>query len=238
MINNLVIRRALTSDISQIIEFTKDTFTWGDYVPRVINEWVNDGTVYVAAIEDKVVGVVNMVMVREMGTVWLEGIRIRPSYRRMGIGRVLTEYLLNEALRGGARYAMLMIAEWNEPSQRLVKSLEFHEVLILHAGVAKPSQVSVIHGNSMREVIREALRRTNGYFCTTERHWLCTRATEDFVMAVISEIYVGRGIGLGSFSVGSPTMPVKTEVLATEYGDFENYYGRYIVYERELGQVR
>ncbi len=88
----------------------------------------------------------------------------------------------------------------------------------------------------MRIVIREILARTNNYFCTAEKHWLCTRANEDFVMKTINEAYLGVGIGLGSFSVGPPTTPAKMEVLATEDGDFENYYGKYIVYERELGQ--
>ena len=234
MISNLIIRKALPSDVDQIIEFTRNTFPWGDYVPRAINGWVNEGTAYVAVVEGRVVGVINMVMVKEMGVAWLEGLRVHPGYRRMGIGRALTEYVLNEALRNNARYASLMIAEWNEPSQRLAKSLGFHEVLTLFTGVAKPSQVSVVRGDSMRGIISEALRRTNGYFCTSERHWLCTRASEDFVMTAISEVYVGRGIGLGSFSVGPPTTPVKMEVLATEEGDFENYYGRYMVYEREL----
>lgn len=128
MMNNIMIRKALPNDVSRIVEFTSNTFQWGDYVPNVINEWISEGTAYVAIMEGKMVGVVNMVMIKEMNTAWLEGIRIHPSYRRMGIGRALTEHVLNEALRNGARYALLMIAEWNDPSQRLAKSLGFHEI--------------------------------------------------------------------------------------------------------------
>lgn len=236
----LTIRKALPSDAGQIIEFTRNTFSWGgDYVPNAINEWISEGTAYVAIIKDRVVGVVNMVLIREMSTAWLEGLRVHPSYRRMGIGRALTEYVLNEAVKNGIKYAMLMIADWNEPSQCLAKSLGFHEVLTLFTGVTRPSQVSTVRGEAMREVIRNALGRTNGYFCTTKKHWMCTRATEDFVMTMIDEVYIGRGgIGLGEFSVGPPTIPTKTEVLATENGDFENYYGRFIVYEKELGQAQ
>ncbi|WP_054853952.1 GNAT family N-acetyltransferase [Vulcanisaeta distributa] len=237
--NELAIRRAIPSDAEQVIGFTRNTFQWGgDYVPKAINEWISEGTAYVAIIKDRVVGVVNMVLIREMSTAWLEGIRIHPSYRRMGIGRALTEYVLGEAVKNGIKYAMLMIADWNEPSQRLAKSLGFHEVLTLFTGVARPSQVSTIRGEAMREVIRNALGRTNGYFCTTKKHWMCTRATEDFVMTMIDEVYIGKGIGLGEFSVGPPTIPTKTEVLATENGDFENYYGRFIVYEKELDQAQ
>ncbi|ADY00459.1 GCN5-related N-acetyltransferase [Vulcanisaeta moutnovskia 768-28] len=236
--NELTIRKASSSDAEQVIGFTRNTFQWGDYIPSVINEWINEGTAYVAIIKDRIVGVVNMVLIRETSTAWLEGIRIHPSYRRMGIGKALTEYVLNEAVKNGIRYAMLMIADWNEPSRCLAKSLGFHEVLTLFTGVARPSQVSIVRGEAIREVIREALKRTNGYFCTTRRHWLCTRAIEDFVMTMIDEVYVGRGIGLGEFSIGPPTTPIKTEVLATEGGDFENYYGKFIVYEKELGQAQ
>lgn len=238
IMTELTIRKTLPSDTGQIIEFTRNTFPWGDYVPNAINEWISEGTAYVAVIKNHVVGVMNMVLIRETSTAWLEGIRVHPSYRRMGIGRALTEYVLNEAVKNGIRHVMLMIADWNEPSHRLARSLGFHEVLTLFTGVAKPSPVSIVRGEAMREVIRNALRKTNGYYCMTRKHWLCTRATEDFVMTIINEVYIGRGIGLGEFSVGPPTMPAKTEVLATENGDFENYYGRFIVYEKELNQAQ
>lgn len=238
IMTELTIRKALPSDAGQIIEFTRNTFSWGDYVPNAINEWINEGTAYVAVIENHVVGVLNMVLIRETSTAWLEGLRVHPNYRRMGIGKALTEYVLNEAVKNGIKYAMLMIADWNEPSHRLARSLGFHEVLTLFTGVAKPSSVDIIRGEAMREVVRNALRKTNGLYCTTRKHWLCTRATEDFVMTMINEVYIGRGIGLGEFSVGPPTIPAKTEVLATENGDFENYYGKFIVYEKELGKTQ
>ena len=231
---NVIVRKAQPSDADQVINFTRNTFSWGDYVPNVINEWISKGTAYVAVIESEIVGVVNMVIIKETSTAWLEGIRVTPNRRRMGIGKALTEYVLNEASRNGVKYAMLMIAEWNEPSQHLAKTLGFHEVLTLHAGTADPSPVDIIHGEAMRGVIREALRRTNNYFCTTKKHWLCTRADEGFVMSMINEVYVGRGIGLGEFSIGPPTTPIRAEVLSTEEGSFENYYGKFIVYEKEL----
>ena len=230
----MIIRKAALSDVNQIIGFTKNTFQWGDYIPKVIHEWINDGTVYVAALNDKVVGLINMVIL-QTGVAWLEGLRVHPDYRRRGIGRALTEYAINEALRLGARYAMLMIAEWNDASRRLAESLGFKEVLILHAGVANPSRVNVLHGEEARGLVREALRRSNGYFCTTRVHWLCTRASEDYVMANINEVYLGDGIGLSEFSVGPPTVPSRVEVLSTENGNFHEYYGKYIVYEKALG---
>ncbi|WP_291766624.1 GNAT family N-acetyltransferase, partial [Caldivirga sp. UBA161] len=89
-----------------------------------------------------------------------------PPARRRGIGKALTEHAINEALKSGARYAMLMVVEWNNVSRRLAESLGFQGVLMLHAGVANPSEVKVLHGEEARGLVREALRRSNGYFCT------------------------------------------------------------------------
>ncbi|ABW01201.1 GNAT family N-acetyltransferase [Caldivirga maquilingensis] len=231
----MIIRRAVSSDVDQIISFTKNTYQWGDYIPSVIHEWIKDGSVYVAVTDDKVVGMVNMVPL-QTGIAWLEGIRVHPDYRRRGIGRALTEHVINEAIRLGAGYVMLMIAEWNEASRRLAKSLGFQEVLTLHTGVANPSKVNVLRGEEARGLIREALKRSNGYYCTTRGHWLCTRANEDYVMSIISEVYLGEGIGLGEFSVGPPTVPNRLETMSTEDGSFHEYYGRYMVYEKALRQ--
>jgi len=125
---DVVVRRATESDIPQVVGFTRDTFTWGDYVPRVINKWVKDGTAYVALINEEVIGVVNLVLL-PTGVAWLEGIRVKPTYRRRGVGTALTNYVLNLARVKGARYAMLMIAEWNNASHGLARKLGFKPIL-------------------------------------------------------------------------------------------------------------
>ncbi|MGC8571159.1 MAG: GNAT family N-acetyltransferase [Caldivirga sp.] len=231
---DFTIRKAALSDIDQVVDFTSSTFPWGDYVPRAIYEWVKAGTAYVAVRDNEVLGVLNMV---NMGndTVWLEGLRIKPNYRRMGIGRALTMYAISEAKATGARYVMLMIAEWNNPSRNLAESMGFRGVLTLHAGVAEPSSVRVVKGNEALNYINDALRLTGGYFCTLANHWSCTRANAEYVSSMVNEVYVGQGIGLSQFSVGPPTTPIESEVLATEPGAFRDYYGKYTVYELTLG---
>ena len=227
------VRRASTSDIGQIVEFTRNTFPWGDYVPRVVGEWVRAGTAYVAVRGGEVLGVLNAVDMGN-GVVWLEGLRVKPGWRRMGVGRGLTLHAINEARLKGARYAMLMIAEWNTPSQNLAKSLGFREALTLYTGVAEASRVRVVKGPEAVGYIEEALKASRGYFCTTRGHWACTRADVDYVLSKVDEVYVGGGIGLGTFSVGPPTTPIESEVLSTEPGQFKRYYGKYIIYELSI----
>ncbi|MGC9152452.1 MAG: GNAT family N-acetyltransferase [Vulcanisaeta sp.] len=230
------IRKAEVFDIPQIIDFTRNTFSWGDYLPNVINEWVRAGTAYVAVAHNEVVGVINIELL-PTGVAWLEGLRVKPSHRRIGVGTALTKFVMDHARRAGAKYAMLMIAEWNEASHNLAHKLGFKPVLRVHAGIAKESStIRETNPERIREVIRQALDITGGYLCTGNGHWICTRATIDYALSLIKEVYVGdKGVGFDiGFSIGLPTTPVKMEVLSTDYGDFDKYYGVYIVYELRL----
>lgn len=234
--NNLNIRAAEASDIPQIVSFTRNTFSWGDYLPNVISEWVRAGTAYVAAARDEVVGVINVELL-PTGVAWLEGLRVKPSHRGIGVGTALTKFAMDYARRAGAKYAMLMIAEWNEASHNLAHKLGFKPVLRVHAGIAEePSVVRETDSERIRELIRRALDATGGYICVSNGLWRCTRAAIDYVSSLIREAYVGdKGIGFNiGFSVGSPTTPAKMEVLSTDYGNFEKYYGAYIIYEQKL----
>lgn len=224
------IRRALPSDIQQVVGFTRNTFPWGDYVPQVVEEWVHEGTAYVAVDGDLVLGIVNVVPL-PTGVLWLEGIRVKAEFRRRGVGRALTRYALDQGVRMGMEYAMLMIAEWNEPSHSLARSLGFRPVLKLWTGVSASTNPRKADRHERMRLIEEALERSNGYFCWD---WRCTRASPSFVDNMVEEIYVGPGIALGNFSVGPPTTPREQEVLATEPGEFVRSYGIFIVYELKL----
>jgi len=233
---NIVIRKAVESGVPQIISFTMNTFPWGDYVPRVIDGWVRDGTAYVALVNEEVVGVINLVLL-PTGVAWLEGLRVKPTYRMHGVGTALTNYALDLAKAGGARYAMLMIAEWNNASHGLARKLGFRPVLNVYGGITRGSPaLRVTDRDEIKRFVEEALDKTNGYFCSTVNHWVCTRADVDYVLSMTREVYISNGgVGFnGGFSVGKPTAPVRMEMLATERGDFEEYFGMYIVYELAL----
>ena len=81
------IRPARTEDIKQIIPWTSDTFSWGDYVPERLPVWLDDhnSTVLVATIEDEPVGLVHGLMLSS-NEAWLEAARVQPDHRRTGLG--------------------------------------------------------------------------------------------------------------------------------------------------------
>jgi ribosomal protein S18 acetylase RimI-like enzyme len=127
---NLVIRLATVRDREGVLEFTHDTFAWGDYIHRVFDRWLADGSgrVLVAQLDGKIVGL-SFVKLTKEGEVWLQGGRVDKSFRRIGIGGAM----INECLRVAreemnARVARVITDKTNLPPQKLLAKLGFEIV--------------------------------------------------------------------------------------------------------------
>lgn len=114
-------RPATRDDIDEIISFTTDTFEWGDYVPAMIGEWINDtsGCVMVAVDDSGIVGLARVILLSETEA-WSHAARIRPDRRGEGIAGELADVLLDWARGHGALIIRLLVEDDNEASVRQV----------------------------------------------------------------------------------------------------------------------
>lgn len=123
--NQVVIRKAVTTDIPYIQEFTRNTFEWGDYVSEEVAAWIEaDGDVWVADLGGSPVGVTHVRYLSD-SHVWFEGIRVHPEYRKHGIGKLLTDASIVGARNKQAKIAGAAIDGDNLASQSLAKSVGF-----------------------------------------------------------------------------------------------------------------
>lgn len=130
-LNGITVRRAVREDIPVIQEFTRCTFSWGDYVYEVLKDWIEgDGDLWVADADGRAVGVTH-VRYLSRNIAWFEGIRVHPNYRKHGIGRLLTEASIQGAKEKGALTAYAAIDMDNLASQSLAKSIGFRLADIL-----------------------------------------------------------------------------------------------------------
>lgn len=122
-------RQATSRDIDEIVAFTTDTFEWGDYVPRMIGEWVDDpsGVVIVAVDNDEIVGV-SRVMLLSKTEAWSHAMRVRPNRRGEGIAGALADVLVGWARENGALVLRLLVEDDNEASIRHVEKHGFRRV--------------------------------------------------------------------------------------------------------------
>ena len=129
--HDITVRRAVREDIPVIQEFTRSTFSWGDYVYEALKDWIEgDGDLWVADADGRAVGVTH-VRYLSRDIAWFEGIRVHPDYRKHGIGRLLTEASILGAKERGALTAYAAIDMDNLASQSLAKSMGFRLADIL-----------------------------------------------------------------------------------------------------------
>jgi len=99
-------RPATHADIDEIVAFTTDTFEWGDYVPQMIGDWVNDSET----------------------EAWSHAARVRPDRRGEGIAGMLADVLTDWARQQGALVVRLLIEDDNEASIRHIQKQGFRRV--------------------------------------------------------------------------------------------------------------
>lgn len=117
-----VIRPARAEDVPLISAWTTDTFSWGDYVPDALPEWLEDETslVVVCVYDDDVPVAVSRAQMLSTNEAWLSGARVHPDHRRSGMGMAMNDFCVQWAIDRGALVARLAIEEENEAARSQV----------------------------------------------------------------------------------------------------------------------
>ena len=121
MVNIMKIRAAMSNDKATVLEFCKDTFSWGDYVADVWDRWQSKGRLHVVEDDGKVVGVYNLAIFEKQA--WIEGMRVHPQYRRKGLGKSM---LLHAESIIQNKIIRLIIESENHHSIRLAGSMGYY----------------------------------------------------------------------------------------------------------------
>ncbi len=122
-------REATHEDVDEITAFTTDTFDWGDYVPDMISEWIDDpsGIVMVAVDSSGIVGLARVVLLTDTEA-WSHAARIRSDRRGEGVAGDLADVLLDWTRDRGVRVTRLLIEDDNESSIRHIRKKGFRRV--------------------------------------------------------------------------------------------------------------
>jgi len=107
-------REARPEDREAVLAFCVHTWEWGDYIEYVWDEWLHDpnGKLFVATVDGQPAGVAHVQMLTE-NDAWLEGIRVDPTYRQLGLATTLHQAMQLEAMQRGATNARLVTESTN-----------------------------------------------------------------------------------------------------------------------------
>lgn len=124
------IRPAKKTDKEQILSFCVETFDWGDYIDKVWDFWFSgkNGRLFVVEDNGRSIAMSHVALCDDSRLAWLQGVRVRPDYRRSSIATQLLDAMLAYAGRHGARQASAIVSMENVPSQRMMEKNGFSVV--------------------------------------------------------------------------------------------------------------
>lgn len=134
------IRPARADDKAAVLAFCERTFEWGDYVPLVWDDWLEDeqGQLLVATDDDRPVAVAKVTLLAP-AEAWLQGLRVHPQYRRHGLAQQMLGYCLDLARQSGATVARLATSSRNKAVQKTTE----------RAGMRRAAAVWILAANAL-----------------------------------------------------------------------------------------
>jgi len=118
----LKIREANNSDKISILKFCKNTFSWGDYIEYVWKSWISEGYLFLAQ-KPEPVGICHAFYSDDQ--VWIEGIRIDPTFRRQNIASELVKHAEIIGLEKNLSFSYMLIDTENSVSISMAQSLNY-----------------------------------------------------------------------------------------------------------------
>jgi len=127
----LYFRDLTKKDIPAILNISKDIWEGDDYIPDVIERWLNEkgNLAYGAFLEEEMKELIGLGRVKMFsnGIAWLEGGRVKITHQKQGIGRDLMKYAIDYAIQAGAKVAQYDTSSRNFGSKALAKFHGFKE---------------------------------------------------------------------------------------------------------------
>lgn len=151
------IRRGTLQDLEQVTEFTRATFSWGDYLPQVWERWVESahGDLLVAEASGQPIGTIRVSYLGN-GEAWLEGVRVHPEFRERGIASRLIQAAHERAVKNNCRVIRLETYVHNTPAHRAFEKFGYRRI-VQFTGLevkAHPGELSSVRAGKLEELER------------------------------------------------------------------------------------
>jgi GNAT superfamily N-acetyltransferase/uncharacterized protein YfcZ (UPF0381/DUF406 family) len=182
---DMELRKAKSSDKNKVLEFCKTTFSWGDYISDVWDDWILEGNLLVLTENNVPVAICHNSINGEQ--LWIEGIRVNKNLRRKGFAKRLIQESEFVAKNNNCKISKMLIATNNKKSLNLASSLIYKKEEIWNFYSLLPKKINyktnvkfATHNKSMIDFI---LSFTSSYV----RSWRWLPLTNTNVKSLIDE---------------------------------------------------
>ena len=113
----MVVRQASNNDKENVLDFCKNTFSWGDYITEIWDYWISEGNLLVVHEKEQPIAICHASIYDY--NLWIEGIRVHPKYRRQGHAKTLITECEKISLNKNCTTIQMLIEKNNSNSIRL-----------------------------------------------------------------------------------------------------------------------
>lgn len=179
--NEIRLRPARPDDEAAVRALSAHIWDGEDYVPDQFLHWVADEKgPFTVAVAGKTLAGFGKLTALAPDEWWMEGLRVHPDFRGLGIARKLHEHVVDLADEIGSGTLRFATSSKNEAVQRLAARTAFHQVAIFRfatlaagdspesVGYFEPAMASDLPSLRRRIENSEALSAAGGLF---EEHW-------------------------------------------------------------------
>ncbi len=129
----MIIKPITPEDKLRVLEIASKIWDGDDYIPEIIDEWINDRkSEFVGLWQEEILVAYGKMSFLTPYDVWLEGLRKDFDLPIKGVGEILTKYFLNRMrLKKNIKSIRFSTYFDNKPSIRLNEKLGFRKILTL-----------------------------------------------------------------------------------------------------------
>ena len=166
------IRNALPSDKKIILDFCKSTFSWGDYIHHVWDDWLDEGNFFVLTENKRPVAICHAFIIKNEKLVWIEGIRVDPNYRQKGYAKKLVTKAEAIAKKNDCTLSSMLIESKNFKSLKLAAKLHYARKEKWYYYFLAPKKHISINAQQVKSAKEVKILLTSSEFYIKSWRWL------------------------------------------------------------------
>jgi N-acetylglutamate synthase-like GNAT family acetyltransferase len=130
-----MIRRLQQSDFPEVVEMVANVWGGADHLPALLPKWLEDADSHplVIVLNGRICGVGNLHVIDGGRTGWMEGLRVGESMRMQGLGRQITQKMVEIASDEGVRRLRLVTAAQSEAPKKLAREAGLAPIHVMKA---------------------------------------------------------------------------------------------------------